>query len=158
MTGSPSGSSPLARGLRRAVGARVQRGRIIPARAGFTRTIARTWCRSPDHPRSRGVYAEKHRNPTSPAGSSPLARGLHKYAQQQFDAWRIIPARAGFTQVRTAAIRRVADHPRSRGVYFLMIELSVSTGGSSPLARGLRWSRGASCLSTGIIPARAGFT
>ena len=51
------GSSPLARGLRRAQGRAPRQGRIIPARAGFTCPAgpARRWPR--DHPRSRGVYA-----------------------------------------------------------------------------------------------------
>ena len=132
--------------------------RIIPARAGFT-TGSRSSCATgSDHPRSRGVYAY-HRPYLVPfSGSSPLARGLRGKASQSNFASRIIPARAGFTQVRTAAIRRVADHPRSRGVYFLMIELSVSTGGSSPLARGLHDCVDVRVRYRRIIPARAGFT
>ena len=52
-----NGSSPLARGLRRRCRASAPSGRIIPARAGFTR--ASTWRPSTrtDHPRSRGVYS-----------------------------------------------------------------------------------------------------
>ena len=54
----PSGSSPLARGLRcHADGRRVE-GRIIPARAGFTRRDIRRDRTGTDHPRSRGVYSE----------------------------------------------------------------------------------------------------
>ena len=51
---------------------------------------------------------------------------------------RIIPARAGFTEQRGAAVGPDPDHPRSRGVY-----------GGAPF-RGPR--------PGGIIPARAGFT
>ena len=53
---SPSGSSPLARGLRRMAWRPRSGGRIIPARAGFTPLMVsgRSWPR--DHPRSRGVY------------------------------------------------------------------------------------------------------
>ena len=71
-----SGSSPLARGLRRRVGRRRGICRIIPARAGFTRP---SWTspRTPgDHPRSRGVYACVIFVPSESPGSSPLARGL----------------------------------------------------------------------------------
>ena len=50
---------------------------IIPARAGFT-------------------MADKMRYPT-PAGSSPLARGLLKKFMTSPYCVRIIPARAGFT-------------------------------------------------------------
>ena len=50
------GSSPLARGLR-ADRRRPGGGpRIIPARAGFTTRCSSPATRSPDHPRSRGVY------------------------------------------------------------------------------------------------------
>ena len=50
------GSSPLARGLRPVDGAAHQAVRIIPARAGFTRSGPGVGTRPWDHPRSRGVY------------------------------------------------------------------------------------------------------
>ena len=92
-----SGSSPLARGLRRNVCARKRRLRIIPARAGFT-AHPPTSCRPPpDHPRSRGVYSNQTRMVISRRGSSPLARGLHFRLDGSIVLIRIIPARAGFT-------------------------------------------------------------
>ena len=51
-----SGSSPLARGLLPLHLGADDVGRIIPARAGFTRTTRSTGGPRPDHPRSRGVY------------------------------------------------------------------------------------------------------
>ena len=51
-----------------------------------------------------------------------------------------------------------ADHPRSRGVYPDLSNVSVGLWGSSPLARGLRLLLDGNPLPTGIIPARAGFT
>ena len=71
-----TGSSPLARGL--PIIARLDSAvyRIIPARAGFTRSPCGTWVRRWDHPRSRGVYMSTLKTSTSPTGSSPLARGL----------------------------------------------------------------------------------
>ena len=51
-----SGSSPLARGLRRNRDLAHGVLRIIPARAGFTHTIERKETTNADHPRSRGVY------------------------------------------------------------------------------------------------------
>ena len=51
---------------------------------------------------------------------------------------RIIPARAGFTNPARRAAFKTSDHPRSRGVYAVMI------------------FKGA--VPSGIIPARAGFT
>ena len=117
---------------------RVRVGRIIPARAGFTRRACAGSC---------GLR-----------GSSPLARGL----QARFDGLmavdRIIPARAGFTRRRSSPSHRGPDHPRSRGVYDKR-EWSSSIGrGSSPLARGLQHVIGLGEFIDRIIPARAGFT
>ena len=53
-----TGSSPLARGLRRATGPVVGLDRIIPARAGFTLAGVGRLSYGEDHPRSRGVYTE----------------------------------------------------------------------------------------------------
>ena len=134
----PDGSSPLARGLH-------NRGvvpsfccRIIPARAGFTWTGGRDSPSRKDHPRSRGVYAER---PDDDA-----------YAR------RIIPARAGFTCVLSRALGLHMDHPRSRGVYPRERGVDTRPCGSSPLARGLRGPRRTGRGRPGIIPARAGFT
>ena len=92
-----SGSSPLARGLRlqRALGE--DRGRIIPARAGFTSPRRSRSLPPRDHPRSRGVYTNTVPFTYRDGGSSPLARGLHAYDQVKEGDLGIIPARAGFT-------------------------------------------------------------
>ena len=74
---SRAGSSPLARGLHEVPDDRVGRGRIIPARAGFTLTPTGTTTAESDHPRSRGVYLPPMLHPLDVVG--------------------IIPARAGFT-------------------------------------------------------------
>ena len=92
-----SGSSPLARGLRRQSFLRSLDGRIIPARAGFTLRVKM--------------------NEIMPYGSSPLARGLHRPVGQGRRRVRIIPARAGFTAAAYGDGRGQRDHPRSRGVY-----------------------------------------
>ena len=132
------GSSPLARGLRRTKTLEDFRTRIIPARAGFTCGRCRCGPGSGDHPRSRGVY-QARRLPATAIG-------------------RIIPARAGFTRTAGRGGRSMSDHPRSRGVYNPPTETRLYQVGSSPLARGLLPSRPDACPSTGIIPARAGFT
>ena len=103
-----AGSSPLARGLRS--GRRWLRSLswIIPARAGFTRRKrTASGCRW-DHPRSRGVYADKDKANGSYYGSSPLARGLPRSNVPATPTRGIIPARAGFTEglhVRRGACR-----------------------------------------------------
>ena len=50
------------------------------------------------------------------------------------------------------------DHPRSRGVYAYSYKLSVTSDGSSPLARGLPRLELGERGEIRIIPARAGFT
>ena len=94
---SAQGSSPLARGLPflprpndRGVG-------IIPARAGFTRSVGGTGYCEQDHPRSRGVYVLLFWNASPNPGSSPLARGLQACSVVRWEPEGIIPARAGFT-------------------------------------------------------------
>ena len=71
---------------------------------------------------------------------------------------RIIPARAGFTSMRTQTRAPRSDHPRSRGVYASHSALIEGCAGSSPLARGLLLFFSFVWLCLGIIPARAGFT
>ena len=153
-----SGSSPLARGLHGGDLHELSAQGIIPARAGFTRRSPTCTGGGPDHPRSRGVYADKWLIRTVHDGSSPLARGLRSPAGVEVVIVGIIPARAGFTVAGRRPRRVQMDHPRSRGVYWNAIWGAVSGFGSSPLARGLRATRNKDLISTRIIPARAGFT
>ena len=134
----PCGSSPLARGLLFVTSWARDYTRIIPARAGFTISVALIAVVSRDHPRSRGVYSRFAETIASEHGSSPLARGLRPKSVDHADALRIIPARAGFTSppvtgadttrgiipARAGFTARSIfegafrwDHPRSRGVY-----------------------------------------
>ena len=155
---APPGSSPLARGL--LVGPHAGRGhhRIIPARAGFTEPAPRESLRSPDHPRSRGVYADTAVLAAQVLGSSPLARGLPCFLLTHALSYGIIPARAGFTTARRTTCLRRWDHPRSRGVYVGRSARAGPVAGSSPLARGLRHVDDDAAGRARIIPARAGFT
>ena len=135
---SRGGSSPLARGLR----------------------PPRPW-KAPggtDHPRSRGVYIRTMWARPDDVGSSPLARGLRGSPRHRPHAEGIIPARAGVTSWSPARTASRPDHPRSRGVYASRPVGCFSSGGSSPLARGLRLEGPLPARALGIIPARAGFT
>ena len=153
-----SGSSPLARGLRPYSGHRDRLGRIIPARAGFTKRRSYRRLDPRDHPRSRGVYAPPALMRRGRTGSSPLARGLRPRQLFRRRRMGIIPARAGFTGRHIQTIALFSDHPRSRGVYE-GIEFDIPPeAGSSPLARGLQSCRIPLQDCRGIIPARAGFT
>ena len=131
-----------------------------------------------DHPRSRGVYRADRLPPCGRRGSSPLARGLPRRRHHRRRVRRIIPARAGFTEVFVCHETTGEDHPRSRGVYTRTAGTGTRFPGSSPLARVYAPSavliaprRGSSPLARGlqgvalgqqggpgIIPARAGFT
>ena len=154
----PEGSSPLARGLP-ADGHPVEPDAgIIPARAGFTNSIAREQEDEQDHPRSRGVYGGRRRPAAPTCGSSPLARGLPRRSDPDRSGRRIIPARAGFTRPRRPPQPGRPDHPRSRGVYSPGPWAPASSRGSSPLARGLPCGSDEAGDDAGIIPARAGFT
>ena len=136
----------------------INRSGIIPARAGFTRSGTCARGRGSDHPRSRGVYGSGRPERNLGRGSSPLARGLPAVAHLGQDAWRIIPARAGFTQIKEGDLIVCRDHPRSRGVYAAIPRMAARIVGSSPLARGLRVIFGTGNWFSRIIPARAGFT
>ena len=134
------GSSPLARGLPPDSPRGPGESGIIPARAGFTGGRG-GWTSFPsDHPRSRGVYRGEFDGQAAPDGSSPLARGLRQLGGLDVDGPRIIPARAGFTSVTVPRGSASADHPRSRGVYSPPTPPNPGGVGSSPLARGLRFS------------------
>ena len=132
------GSSPLARGLLCAIISAGRTIRIIPARAGFTRTENFLMGLEEDHPRSRGVYYYDRRPRWAVPGSSPLARGLRGNILGAVTQGGIIPARAGFTDQCENAGCAAQDHPRSRGVY----------PGIPSVISPCSW----------IIPARAGFT
>ena len=153
-----AGSSPLARGLLKRVGGHCFSLRIIPARAGFTRSLASGQRFGRDHPRSRGVYSTQREAAPRVRGSSPLARGLPSRLNDLGHTAQDHPARAGFTDGRSRISQCLADHPRSRGVYRSSRLLRMESQGSSPLARGLPGAWGTGGGPPRIIPARAGFT
>ena len=70
-----AGSSPLARGARPVTSWPTFTHRIIPARAGCTRSGCVGSCPWSDHPRSRGVHFTESCFRLFLTGSSPLARG-----------------------------------------------------------------------------------
>ena len=90
---------------------------IIPARAGFTPSYILRDSDGVNHPRSRGVYTAHPATTPDATPSSPLARGLHYWRVARYIMSEIIPARAGFTLWLRSGISRLANHPRSRGVY-----------------------------------------
>ena len=74
------------------------------------------------------------------AGSSPLARGTHPAPYNEAAIARLIPARAGNTHRAAEPHHFQPAHPRSRGEHDVNLSHKEITGGSSPLARGTRFS------------------
>ena len=136
---NPSGSSPLSRGIhagrRRASAA----AGIIPALAGNTKAGPRCGGTPRDHPRSRGEYPDFLKEEKTVTGSSPLSRGIPAEGIRAAIAERIIPALAGNTANSLTVSTPPADHPRSRGEYWLRPCWTRWKGGSSPLSRGIPW-------------------
>ena len=109
------GSSPLARGTQRRLGAlSIVRG-LIPARAGNTALTVRLSPALRAHPRSRGEHRDAARGLSVEPGSSPLARGTQVTVKTGEFNPGLIPARAGNTKVSYPFIELLGAHPRSRG-------------------------------------------
>ena len=88
------------------------------------------------HPRSRGEHIRSFFGAESKGGSSPLARGTHGGFHSVIVPRRLIPARAGNTQVALDTNELDAAHPRSRGEHREAGQRVNNARGSSPLARG----------------------
>ena len=139
---------PRRRGLRR----------IIPARAGQTRTRSRRHGTDTDHPRACGANLGVAGFAALPAGSSPRVRGKRRHVAADFTAPRIIPARAGQTPSLCATASTRTDHPRACGANLSTVASIGVSPGSSPRVRGKHLLALGDRLVGRIIPARAGQT
>ena len=155
---SAYGSSPLARGTRRARFGLPTEGRFIPARAGNTSAGFGPTSWPTVHPRSRGEHMLHQRVEAPHYGSSPLARGTRFKSHAGFPCIRFIPARAGNTWPAGALRRGRPVHPRSRGEHPEGFQSPIISTGSSPLARGTPKRRTPTRYPGRFIPARAGNT
>ena len=117
-----AGSSPLTRGAHRCRGSCIRPTRIIPAHAGSTRSREAQGRLRRDHPRSRGEHLRSSSHEPEEPGSSPLTRGAPAAIPADGADTRIIPAHAGSTQPSRSTCRGSADHPRSRGEHFPMLD------------------------------------
>ena len=131
-----TGSSPLARGTLSSRMAELVAVRLIPARAGNTRSISTPHLRPSAHPRSRGEHIAWSPAMMLSDGSSPLARGTPPSIYVTCLGDRLIPARAGNTISAERDTFMRSAHPRSRGEHPYTPDLPYSLSGSSPLARG----------------------
>ena len=156
--GDLGGSSPLARGTRRAARHRSPRRRFIPARAGNTSQSSYLPSDVTVHPRSRGEHRNKRVLGGQIGGSSPLARGTPGSRAGCQSLRRFIPARAGNTGAGCQKNAHRPVHPRSRGEHLRPEVARRGAAGSSPLARGTRLVPVWRSKSNRFIPARAGNT
>ena len=157
-TNNAAGSSPRARGTRRAVPPELSPARFIPAGAGNTAGAAAHTLRPPVHPRGRGEHWVTTDELLEYAGSSPRARGTPEFVRPPRDRHRFIPAGAGNTRRRTVDPTIAAVHPRGRGEHARLRELADELAGSSPRARGTLEFHQAAASIIRFIPAGAGNT
>ena len=152
------GSSPRVRGKRAGGEAVDDRGGLIPARAGKTRTPARLHTMEPAHPRACGENAYEWVKNLFSGGSSPRVRGKLVKDAVFLCGGRLIPACAGKTASRRCGRRRARAHPRVCGENLGCRVLERGTGGSSPRVRGKRRPLRPGDVVARLIPACAGKT
>ena len=152
------GSSPRGRGKQLRARIPVVRSRLIPARAGKTRSAWRggRWRRT--HPRAGGENAFAAYRLIKLHGSSPRGRG--KQGEESADGLHegLIPARAGKTCLYTSFKLVSEAHPRAGGENRSPLSCHVARSGSSPRGRGKHVLRSQRRRAPRLIPARAGKT
>ena len=152
------GSSPRVRGKRSSIQASCSSSRLIPARAGKTKTSPQPGPGGTAHPRACGENRRScTRRPPEP-GSSPRVRGKQRWRFRQCQHSRLIPARAGKTGPPARPRGRPAAHPRACGENAMHACARATAAGSSPRVRGKRRRRAPSTWTRRLIPARAGKT
>ena len=134
------GSSPLARGPHGYGKSSISGLGLIPARAGTTLRKQAVRSSEAAHPRSRGDHSRLSASTSLCSGSSPLARGPLTPLASPPRFPGLIPARAGTTDACPCLGFLSRAHPRSRGDHTASARANSSGLGSSPLARGPRFS------------------
>ena len=152
------GSSPRARGTRRATKTRNGVSRFIPACAGNTTTDKPTKRNGAVHPRVRGEHVFKHSASSNVVGSSPRARGTLLPGFSTGFKSRFIPACAGNTPLSLLIFEHLPVHPRVRGEHASEAMAARIRVGSSPRARGTRLCLPVRGRLQRFIPACAGNT
>ena len=109
------GSSPRVRGAVDGLAVTGGSSRIIPARAGSSRSVVHLLVDAPDHPRACGEQEASINTAVTGIGSSPRVRGAVLSGKSVTMTVRIIPARAGSSVVSWRVRISVRDHPRACG-------------------------------------------
>ena len=156
--GSCGGSSPRVRGKHLVQPVRRDQHRLIPARAGKTRSKPSTCTGPPAHPRACGENVTVPHAETHPHGSSPRVRGKRFVQVLNEVPQGLIPARAGKTQGLRGQPEHCTAHPRACGENGVSCFDRLSRSGSSPRVRGKHPIRSALADNLRLIPARAGKT
>ena len=130
------GSSPRGRGKRVSLKSSRPRRRLIPARAGKTRSAAESRLRRAAHPRAGGENRPLTPRASALAGSSPRGRGKLRARDLQSGVRRLIPARAGKTPARQERRASARAHPRAGGENDDLMTKIWPEEGSSPRGRG----------------------
>ena len=111
-----------------------------------------------DHPRACGANFRPVSRGCSRFGSSPRVRGKRCKLRQLKQQIRIIPARAGQTNIESTLRYRRTDHPRACGANLFGFWVASRWDGSSPRVRGKLHRFPLRSFRVRIIPARAGQT
>ena len=155
---SPTGSSPRGRGKHAGPGPCEACRRLIPARAGKTRRVARRRRAPAAHPRAGGENFGVPCRFRAIADSSPRGRGKRGWRRKGQHVRRLIPARAGKTSATDDATSADSAHPRAGGENMIDLAKPQLTAGSSPRGRGKRPHVLRRQHHRGLIPAWAGKT
>ena len=131
---------------------------IIPAYAGNTQVLERTYNSCRDHPRVCGEHSEETNTTTTWTGSSPRMRGTLSHSRRRIEHHGIIPAYAGNTIPQIFPHPRLRDHPRVCGEHPVGVLMVCFRLGSSPRMRGTPPTMQEVVHAVGIIPAYAGNT
>ena len=91
-------------------------------------------------------------------GSSPRMRGSLLLSHSNDRLFRIIPAHAGLTGLRSYGLLDLRDHPRACGAHVGRCRCIITHVGSSPRMRGSHDLLMHCGVEHGIIPAHAGLT
>lgn len=149
------GSAPHMRGIPAECGDCEGHGGISPACAGNTPGAWPSTRPNAGQPRTCGEYVDADTDQHRRTGSAPLARGIPTHASGPGVSRRVSPACAGNTGERRtvgvspACAGNTSSTPRRGGMH---------TGGSAPLARGIRVLGLGSVPWPGVSPACAGNT
>ena len=153
-----SGSSPRVRGKRRRARSTACRARLIPARAGKTRSWTAWWRARSAHPRACGENSAASLALMSACGSSPRVRGNSCRRIRRRSSAGSSPRVRGKHRRRPPRSAVGAAHPRACGENADLVTPTGREKGSSPRVWGKRLRARHADPLRGLIPARAGKT